>query len=93
MLWKPAAPVYPKLIQEVPEGLTREEATEMREKGENLLPICKLGKIVGKCLKLPFVLEFGNIKEAKRKKKNKKRRLKIVTVISSNFQGFFYLLG
>jgi hypothetical protein len=46
MLWKPAAPVYPKLIQEVPEGLTREEATEMRTKGEKLLPICKLGKMM-----------------------------------------------
>jgi hypothetical protein len=47
MLWKPAAPVYPKLIQDVPEGSTREEVTEMRTKGEKLLPICKLGKIVG----------------------------------------------
>ncbi|KAF3334514.1 CRS2-associated factor 2 [Carex littledalei] len=44
MLWKPAAPVYPKLIQQVPEGLTREEAAELREKGEKLLPICKLAK-------------------------------------------------
>lgn len=44
MLWKPAAPVYPKLIQEAPEGLTKEEAGELREKGKGLLPICKLGK-------------------------------------------------
>lgn len=44
MLWKPAAPVYPKLIQEAPEGLTKEEANELRMKGKNLLPICKLGK-------------------------------------------------
>lgn len=44
MLWKPAAPVYPKLIQEAPEGLTIEEANELRMKGKNLLPICKLGK-------------------------------------------------
>ncbi|OWM76076.1 hypothetical protein CDL15_Pgr009722 [Punica granatum] len=28
MLWKPAAPVYPKLIQEAPEGLTKEEAAK-----------------------------------------------------------------
>lgn len=44
MLWKPAAPVYPKLIQEAPGGLTKEEADELRMKGKKLLPICKLGK-------------------------------------------------
>ncbi|ESQ50369.1 hypothetical protein EUTSA_v10001924mg [Eutrema salsugineum] len=44
MLWKPVAPVYPRLIQQVPEGLTRQEATEMRRKGRELMPICKLGK-------------------------------------------------
>ncbi|KAL6969435.1 CRS2-associated factor 2 [Sarracenia purpurea var. burkii] len=44
MLWKPATPVYPKLIQEAPEGLTAAEADELRKKGENLLPICKLAK-------------------------------------------------
>ncbi|KAJ9549518.1 hypothetical protein OSB04_022061 [Centaurea solstitialis] len=36
MLWKPATPVYPKLIQEAPEGLTKEEADEMRAKGKKL---------------------------------------------------------
>ncbi|KAG6714027.1 hypothetical protein I3842_05G182300 [Carya illinoinensis] len=44
MLWKPATPVYPKLIQEAPEGLTKAEANEFREQGEKLLPICKLAK-------------------------------------------------
>lgn len=44
MLWKPATPVYPKLIQEAPEGLTKAEADVFREKGKKLLPICKLGK-------------------------------------------------
>uniref|UniRef100_A0A2N9ILP4 CRM domain-containing protein n=1 Tax=Fagus sylvatica TaxID=28930 RepID=A0A2N9ILP4_FAGSY len=44
MLWKPAAPVYPKLIQEAPEGLTKAEADELRKRGEKLLPICKLAK-------------------------------------------------
>uniref|UniRef100_J3KZC2 CRM domain-containing protein n=2 Tax=Oryza brachyantha TaxID=4533 RepID=J3KZC2_ORYBR len=44
MLWKPATPVYPKLIQEAPEGLTKEEADEMRRRGQELLPICKLAK-------------------------------------------------
>ncbi|KAL3636360.1 hypothetical protein CASFOL_020907 [Castilleja foliolosa] len=44
MLWKPATPVYPKLIQEAPEGLTKEEADELRTKGKSLMPICKLAK-------------------------------------------------
>ncbi|KAK6242107.1 hypothetical protein SCA6_007496 [Theobroma cacao] len=44
MLWKPAAPVYPKLIQEAPEGLTKAETDVLRKKGKSLLPICKLAK-------------------------------------------------
>ncbi|KAF3441886.1 hypothetical protein FNV43_RR15801 [Rhamnella rubrinervis] len=44
MLWKPVTPVYPRLVKQVPEGLTLEEATEMRRKGRELIPICKLGK-------------------------------------------------
>ncbi|KAK8968019.1 hypothetical protein KSP40_PGU013038 [Platanthera guangdongensis] len=44
MLWKPATPVYPKLIQEAPEGLTKEEAEELRLQGQNLLPICRLAR-------------------------------------------------
>ncbi|XP_047180083.1 CRS2-associated factor 2, chloroplastic [Vigna umbellata] len=44
MLWKPAAPVYPKLIEDAPEGLTKAEAGELRMKGKSLLPICKLAK-------------------------------------------------
>ncbi|XXG59035.1 hypothetical protein AAC387_Pa04g1187 [Persea americana] len=44
MLWKPITPVYPKLIPRVPEGLTLEEAIEMRKRGQKLPPICKLGK-------------------------------------------------
>ncbi|CAJ1937016.1 unnamed protein product [Sphenostylis stenocarpa] len=44
MLWKPMTPVYPRLIPRVPEGLTLEEVTEMRQKGRTLIPICKLGK-------------------------------------------------
>lgn len=44
MLWKPATPVYPRLIQRAPEGLTLEEASEMRKKGRTLMPICKLGR-------------------------------------------------
>ncbi|XP_044464653.1 CRS2-associated factor 1, chloroplastic-like [Mangifera indica] len=44
MLWKPASPVYPRLVERTPEGLTLEEASEMRKKGRILIPICKLGK-------------------------------------------------
>ncbi|KAL6898072.1 hypothetical protein ACP4OV_006668 [Aristida adscensionis] len=44
MLWKPAAPVYPRLVKSVPDGLTPDEATEMRKRGRQLPPICKLGK-------------------------------------------------
>ncbi|XP_050216950.1 CRS2-associated factor 1, chloroplastic [Mercurialis annua] len=44
MLWKPITPVYPRLIKRVPEGLTLEEASEMRKKGRNLMPICRLAK-------------------------------------------------
>ncbi|XP_055834670.1 CRS2-associated factor 2, chloroplastic [Solanum dulcamara] len=44
MLWKPATPVYPKLIQDAPEGLTKEEADELRIKGKKLPPMCKLAK-------------------------------------------------
>lgn len=44
MLWKPAALVYPKLIQDAPGGLTKDEADELRRNGKNLLPICKLGE-------------------------------------------------
>ncbi|MQM23423.1 hypothetical protein Taro_056487 [Colocasia esculenta] len=44
MLWKPIPPVYPRLVQRVPEGLTLEEATELRKKGRQIPPICKLGK-------------------------------------------------
>lgn len=45
MLWKPSPPIYPKLIQKVPEGLTLEEATELRKKGRELPPISKLGML------------------------------------------------
>ncbi|KAL9325323.1 hypothetical protein ACSQ67_005968 [Phaseolus vulgaris] len=44
MLWKPATPVYPKLIEDAPGGLTKAEADELRKKGKSLLPICKLGE-------------------------------------------------
>ncbi|CAL4939673.1 unnamed protein product [Urochloa decumbens] len=44
MLWKPVAPVYPRLVKQVPDGLAPDEATEMRTRGRQLPPICKLGK-------------------------------------------------
>lgn len=46
MLWKPAEPVYPRLVKKVPDGLSPDEATEMRKRGRQLPPICKLGKTV-----------------------------------------------
>ncbi|CAA0838628.1 CRS2-associated factor 1- chloroplastic [Striga hermonthica] len=44
MLWKPISPVYPRLVKRVPEGLTLEEASDMRNRGRHLSPICKLAK-------------------------------------------------
>lgn len=44
MLWRPAAPMYPRLVKTVPNGLTSDEATRMRKRGRQLTPICKLGK-------------------------------------------------
>lgn len=43
MLWKPITPVYPRLVKRAPEGLTLEEASELRKKGRELIPIRKLG--------------------------------------------------
>ncbi|XP_024382628.1 uncharacterized protein [Physcomitrium patens] len=44
MLWRPPAPVYPKLIQRAPEGLTVEEADSLRRRGRKIPAICHLGK-------------------------------------------------
>ncbi|MCO5592334.1 hypothetical protein L7F22_046335 [Adiantum nelumboides] len=44
MLWKPLAPVYPKLIKRTPEGLTEEEAIQLRLLGKKIEPLCTLGK-------------------------------------------------
>lgn len=60
MLWKPIPPVYPRLVQRAPEGLTLEEATEMRKIGRNLTPICKLGKFPSQS---PFIHHFFFPKE------------------------------
>ena len=50
MLWKPVTPVYPKLIQEAPDGLTKEEAKKLRQLGEKVEPMCKLGKDMYVCV-------------------------------------------
>ncbi|KAI4306086.1 hypothetical protein L6164_029396 [Bauhinia variegata] len=42
MLWKPYAPIYPRLVKNVIEGLTHEEMKEMRNRGLNSLPLMKL---------------------------------------------------
>ncbi len=44
MLWKPPPPIYPPLIQRVPEGLLREEVDAMRKAGHDLPALCRLGK-------------------------------------------------
>ncbi|KAL1317833.1 hypothetical protein HN51_070027 [Arachis hypogaea] len=42
MLWKPYAPIYPRLVMSVIEGLTYERTKEMRKKGLDLDPLMKL---------------------------------------------------
>ncbi|TVU43120.1 hypothetical protein EJB05_09561, partial [Eragrostis curvula] len=42
MLWKPLAPIYPRLVQNVAEGLTFEETKELRNRGLNSSPLMKL---------------------------------------------------
>ncbi|KAG8086887.1 hypothetical protein GUJ93_ZPchr0010g10928 [Zizania palustris] len=44
MLWKPAEPVYPRLIKTTIEGLTVEETKEMRKKGLHVPVLTKLAK-------------------------------------------------
>ena len=43
MLWKPASPIYPNLIQDAPEELTKDEAYKLRMLGRKVEPICKIG--------------------------------------------------
>jgi hypothetical protein len=45
MLWKPLAPIYPRVVQNVAEGLTFEETKEMRNRGLNSPPLMKLSKL------------------------------------------------
>ncbi|XP_014490496.1 CRS2-associated factor 2, mitochondrial isoform X1 [Vigna radiata var. radiata] len=42
MLWKPYAPIYPRLVKNVIEGLTYEETKEIRNNGLNSDPLIKL---------------------------------------------------
>lgn len=42
MLWKPLAPIYPRLVQNVAEGLTFKETKELRNRGLNSSPLMKL---------------------------------------------------
>ncbi|KAI5079293.1 hypothetical protein GOP47_0004772 [Adiantum capillus-veneris] len=44
MLWRPIAPVYPKLIKRAPEGLTEKEADQLRVLGKKIEPLCTLSK-------------------------------------------------
>ncbi|KAF5730556.1 CRS2-associated factor 2 mitochondrial [Tripterygium wilfordii] len=42
MLWKPYAPIYPRLVKNVADGLTFEETKELRNRGLNTLALTKL---------------------------------------------------
>jgi RNA-binding protein YhbY len=42
MLWKPLAPIYPRLVQNVADGLTFEKTKELRNTGLNSSPLMKL---------------------------------------------------
>ncbi|XP_072955301.1 CRS2-associated factor 2, mitochondrial isoform X3 [Typha angustifolia] len=42
MLWKPLAPIYPRLVQNVPDGLTFEETKELRNRGLSSPALMKL---------------------------------------------------
>ncbi|KAL8462546.1 hypothetical protein ACS0TY_033543 [Phlomoides rotata] len=42
MLWKPYAPIYPKLVKNIADGLTFEETKEKRNRGLNSPPLMKL---------------------------------------------------
>ncbi|CAN6357052.1 unnamed protein product [Urochloa humidicola] len=42
MLWKPLAPIYPRLVQNVAEGLTFEETKQLRNRGLYSPPLTKL---------------------------------------------------
>lgn len=42
MLWKPLAPIYPKLVKNVADGLTFEETKELRNRGFNSRALMKL---------------------------------------------------
>lgn len=44
MLWKPYAPIYPKLVKKVADGLTVEETKEMRNRGLVSPAIMKLSE-------------------------------------------------
>ncbi|XP_073309150.1 CRS2-associated factor 2, mitochondrial isoform X1 [Primulina huaijiensis] len=44
MLWKPYAPIYPKLVKNVTDGLTFEETKEMRNQGLTSPPLMKLSR-------------------------------------------------
>lgn len=44
MLWKPYAPIYPRLVKNVADGLTFEENKEMRNRGLHSPALLKLSK-------------------------------------------------
>lgn len=45
MLWKPLAPIYPRLVPKVAEGLTFEQTKELRNRGLNTPALMKLSML------------------------------------------------
>lgn len=46
MLWKPLAPIYPRLVKNVADDLTFEETKELRNRGLNSPALMKLSKLL-----------------------------------------------
>ena len=42
MLWKPPSPIYPKLLEDAPGGLTLLQANQLRRIGRKIRPVVKL---------------------------------------------------
>lgn len=55
MLWKPPAPIYPSVVQSVPEGLSEKEADNLRALGRRIHCLCRLGKNTEAPQGLPIV--------------------------------------
>ncbi len=55
MLWKPPSPIYPRLIEDAPAGLSLEEANLLRKAGYKLEPLMKLSELSRLSLIISFL--------------------------------------